>query len=387
MEGAEQLVAAIGRLAAVELDRLRDDELVHQLDILQRSAHQLSALIAARLSRWDERRIWANDGSRSAAVAWAREGLISHPTAARQLRRARCLRQMPATTAALAAGRISDDHVDLLADAAADGRQLPFTDHESFLVAQASTLRYDQAKRVVAYWRHHADADLNPDGPPPDDRTNLADLRTGINGEAHLTAILDPVSGAELQAALRTISADLAGADRAAGGQVRTRRQLRAGALVEMARRALASPAGARQPRPLVSIICGMASFARLCELSDGTVINPGQLVAHLDRVDIHTIVFGDPVTPIAASGRRRFTGALRRAIEVRDRHCQHPSGCDEPIDFCDVDHITPWSHGGETSLSNGRLMCTYHNRVTALGTTPPALPAGEPNPPPPDTG
>ena len=48
-------------------------------------------------------------------------------------------------------------------------------------------------------------------------------------------------------------------------------------------------------------------------------------------------------------------SGALRRAIQVRDRHCQHPSGCDEPADRCDVDHTVPVSQNGRTDQFGGR--------------------------------
>jgi 5-methylcytosine-specific restriction endonuclease McrA len=69
----------------------------------------------------------------------------------------------------------------------------------------------------------------------------------------------------------------------------------------------------------------------------------------------------------VSVSHRRRFTGALRRAIEVRDRHCAHPSGCEVPAHLCDVDHIVPWSQGGATSQENGRLLCSTHNRLAHL--------------------
>jgi 5-methylcytosine-specific restriction endonuclease McrA len=62
-------------------------------------------------------------------------------------------------------------------------------------------------------------------------------------------------------------------------------------------------------------------------------------------------------------SRKRCFTGALRRAIEVRDRRCQHPSGCDEPASRCDVDHIVPYSDGGVSSQDNGEIRCHPHNR------------------------
>ena len=65
----------------------------------------------------------------------------------------------------------------------------------------------------------------------------------------------------------------------------------------------------------------------------------------------------------IDVSQRRRFTGAVRRAIQVRDRHCQHPSGCDIPAPGCDIDHIQPRSQRGPTNQDNGRLPCPTHNR------------------------
>ena len=67
--------------------------------------------------------------------------------------------------------------------------------------------------------------------------------------------------------------------------------------------------------------------------------------------------------TVIAASTARSFTGRLRRAIEVRDRHCQHPSGCDVPVERCDVDPIVPDSLGGKTTQFIGRLACRPHHR------------------------
>ncbi len=113
----------------------------------------------------------------------------------------------------------------------------------------------------------------------------------------------------------------------------------------------------------MITILTGHESFARICELADGTVLAPGQVVPLLSEAEIERVVFDGPDRVISVSRRRTFTGALRRAIEVRDRHCQHPSGCDEPADRCDVDHIQPYTDGGPTSLDNGRLSCWPHNR------------------------
>ena len=58
----------------------------------------------------------------------------------------------------------------------------------------------------------------------------------------------------------------------------------------------------------------------------------------------------------------RPFTGALRRAIQVRDRECFHPM-CDEPAENCEIDHIEPYAAGGDTVQGNGRPGCDHHNR------------------------
>lgn len=76
----------------------------------------------------------------------------------------------------------------------------------------------------------------------------------------------------------------------------------------------------------------------------------------------IERIVHDGPDRILSVSRRRRFDGALRRAIEARDGRCTDDY-CDEPADVCQVDHIQPWAQGGLTSQENGRLQCDFHNQ------------------------
>ena len=48
--------------------------------------------------------------------------------------------------------------------------------------------------------------------------------------------------------------------------------------------------------------------------------------------------------------------------MSVRDRGCtaQH---CETPPGLCHAHHNTPWSHGGSTSVDDGRLLCPHHHR------------------------
>ena len=61
--------------------------------------------------------------------------------------------------------------------------------------------------------------------------------------------------------------------------------------------------------------------------------------------------------------GRRSRTvpDRLRRAIVLRDEHCQFP-GCRAPAPWCDAHHLLWWTRGGETSLENCFLLFRRHH-------------------------
>jgi hypothetical protein len=96
-------------------------------------------------------------------------------------------------------------------------------------------------------------------------------------------------------------------------------------------------------------------------------VIAPGLLVPLLGDAEIERIVYAGASRRVIDLGRRSrfFTGALRRAIQLRDRRCTE-AGCDTPADDCDVDHRLPYGKGGRTDQDNGNLKCGHHNRHKA---------------------
>jgi len=144
----------------------------------------------------------------------------------------------------------------------------------------------------------------------------------------------------------------------------RTPAQRRADALVELAHRAMAAPPGSRLPEPLVTVVVGLETFTgRVCELFNRTPITPGQIAGLLTKADIERVVFAGPKRIIELGQHERFfRDGLRRVIDIRDRHCQHP-GCRRPHDECEGDHIIPDALGGPTTQDNGRLLCGHHNR------------------------
>ena len=66
-------------------------------------------------------------------------------------------------------------------------------------------------------------------------------------------------------------------------------------------------------------------------------------------------------------SRSRAFPAALTRFLTLAHQTCRGPH-CDAPIR--QIDHITPWSQGGATSLDNGNGLCAACNQKELAGET-----------------
>ncbi|HUS43603.1 MAG TPA: DUF222 domain-containing protein [Ilumatobacteraceae bacterium] len=361
-KGIGNLAGVIDSLLDVDPFELTDDELHELVTAVQRQRHRLAAVAARAVSAWDQRMVWADNGARSAATRLANETSASTSSAGTEVRRARQLRSMPATAAALASGELSPDHVDLLARASRPWRNASFADHEETLVEQCTVLRFFDARKMIDYWCTRADAEAAEDQAERQRNAAHLDVASTLDGTVVVNGLLDPIGGSIVSDELTRLERELYLADQR-DGITRTSSQRRAAALAVMATRSATTPADGRRPKPLFTALVGDATLSQLCELANGTVITPGQLVRWIDDADLESVLFDGPSTVISVSHRRSFTGALRRAVEVRDRGCQHDSGCDVPADQCDVDHIVPYAADGPTSQFNGKLECPPHNR------------------------
>ena len=64
---------------------------------------------------------------------------------------------------------------------------------------------------------------------------------------------------------------------------------------------------------------------------------------------------------------QRTVTARLRRALEVRDRHCAFP-GCHVDVSRTHAHHVLPWEDGGTTDISNTVLLCVRHHHAVHEG-------------------
>lgn len=340
---------------------------------LERLFARFEAFTTAAVANFDTSGEWASDGARNAAGWVATRCRLPMAQARRQVRRGRDLRHLPDCAQAWEDGEITSAHVDKIASLRSPATEDALARDESMLVEQARTMRYEPFSRACDYWEQLAD----PDGAETDADKQVARrdvyLASSFDGMwlGHIT--LDPVSGAIVADELGRLEGEMFEADWAAaraelghdptiGDLARTPGQRRADALVEMARRSKTAPADGRRPAPLFSVLIDFETLAgRVCELAQGMVVSPGTLVPWLDRAYFERVVFGPQARIEVSATARLFTGATRRAIQLRDRQCTHPY-CDQSATHCDVDHILPYTAGGPTTQENGRLLCSYHN-------------------------
>ena len=86
------------------------------------------------------------------------------------------------------------------------------------------------------------------------------------------------------------------------------------------------APSNGRRPSPLFSVLIDYEALrGRVCELAQGTAVAPGSLLPWLDEALIERVVFAPARRVEVSETARLFSGATRRAIELRDRECTHP--------------------------------------------------------------
>jgi hypothetical protein len=366
------LVAAVDALCGVDPAGLADGDTVQAL---HRQLDRLSGLTTRATAAFDAGGEWEAEGARSAA-AWVAVRCHQPVTVARRrVRLGRALRAMPSTEDAWLAGDVGDAHVEALAGARSRVGGERFDPDEAVLVGHARDLRYAHFLRVLAYWEQAADPDGVEERAERQHSARRLHLSQSFDGMWFCDGVLDAVSGEIVRASLTSIEDELFRADWAearerVGEDVwatdlrRTPAQRRVDALVEMARRARGMAPGSRLPEPLFTVLVGYETFkGRVCELAGGTVVTPGALVRWLDEAWVERVVFDGPDRVKNVGVRRRmFTGATRRAVEVRDREC-YADFCDVPAGECEIDHVVAWAAGGQTVDTNGRPACGYHNR------------------------
>jgi hypothetical protein len=370
--GLDVLTEAIDHLRGSGPSTYSDTE---SIECLYGELARLEAFITEATAAFDTAGNWVPDGARTAAAWLTTRCRLPKTEAKRIARRGRLLRDLPVCRQAWADGDISAAQVDVVSGLRRPSTEDALARDEEMLVAQARTLPYRSFVKTAAYWLQLAD----PDGVEEDDeyRRSRRDvyLDRSFEGMWLGKITLDPISGAIVGEELERIERAMfeaewaevratLGRDPTVDDLPRTPGQRRADALVEMATRSRMAPVDGRRPGPLFSVLIDYERLReRVCELADGTVIAPGSLLPWLDEAYLERVVFAPGRRVEVSQTARLFSGATRRAIELRDRECTHPY-CDVEASRCEADHIIPFPDGGRTIEENGRMLCGFHNRL-----------------------
>ena len=368
----EELVADVDSICDADPAAFADME---SIKILRRQLARLDAAATRSTAAFDASGEWRESGARSLSSWLAGACNLPITETRRQISNGRALRYMPLAEEAWLAGDISTSHVGVLAGACSEARRETFARDEKILVDDAKYMRFRDFWRTVRYWEQLADADGVEDEAEDERSRRELYLSQSFHGMWLGKMTFDPLSGTIVNNELERLERQLFEADwaeararlgeRATAADLRrTAAQRRADALVEMAIRSRTVPADGRRPEPLFSVFVGFETLAgRICELANGTVVTPGSVVPWLPQSWIERVVFDGSSRIIDVGVKRRlFTGATRRAVQLRDRQCFHDF-CDLPAEDCQIDHIVPYAAGGETTQTNGRPACGFHNR------------------------
>lgn len=400
-----------------------DAEVVAAVEALHALEQRVAGAKLALVGELDDRDL-ARDLGATSTLAWVRWRLRCVPAAAgAMVKLARALRAHASTATALMAGRVTVDQARAVVDALAalpsdvqavrrlgeladigidaagpgtdnrarledrandalaptDGGPGSGTDGTNVIAGQVEGLLLEHAQALDAsalrVAGRHALSVIAPDLADAADRAGLEaderrarqrrrlDLHDDAYGGTMLRGYLDREGATILRTALDPLTRPRGvGDDRLAG-------QRRADGLVEICDRVMRDGALAAQGGQPVQLVVTtnydvLSRAVGVGRTDTGERLSPAT-VRRLacDALVVPAVMNGDGQVLDLGRGRRLFTGAIRRALQLRDGGCAFPS-CDRPARWCDAHHRVFWLDGGPTSLENGVMVCRFHHTL-----------------------
>lgn len=281
----------------------------------------------------------------------------------RKAKRASLLDRWPAITDALAEGRITSGHADLLCGV--PERFHPDLERDlKGLLRRAQCESVDEFKLTVRDWR---DRTASENGEDPHqlrrDRRSCS-IHNQSDGMVRLNALLDPEAGGIVRNAITRRAQQLLRDDQTQDDAPgRSYQQRLADALTQISAANSGNGTSSAEPAVVVTI-----PLADLQNGLDGDVLGAGPVSAETARklacegALIPAVLGSDGAVLDLGRRSRLATSAQRLALAIRyDNHCAAP-GCDRPFEWCHIHHIDHWEHGGPTDLENLIPVCTRHH-------------------------
>ncbi|MFL5798738.1 MAG: DUF222 domain-containing protein [Actinomycetota bacterium] len=362
--------SGLDELRGQDLRFLSDEELTDRLQELARSGRAIEAESARTVAEIDRRRSFERDGHLS-VTSWIESRIgVGWSEAAKGVRVARALEEMPGVREALAEGEVSSAAVGTLV-AARETNPEEFAKSEEILVEAARSLPVRDLKRAVEHWRSAVEPEAELEEERERFERRVLHVSPTFDGMVRVDGNLDPETGQCLITAMRSVTDAEA---RSGGADTRTPGQRRADAVGEICRGHLdrADRPVVGGERPHVTVVLDLESLegraGRRCELDDVGRVTPSAARRLACDASVARVITTGRSEPLEIGRRTPVVPAsLRRAVAVRDRGCRFPS-CDRRPGWCDAHHAIHWSDGAETALSNLVSLCRRHHRMVHDG-------------------
>ena len=208
------------------------------------------------------------------------------------------------------------------------------------------------------HYRHAVNADQYAAEQAELAETAYLHLNPQENGCLSVVGMLDPIGGAALRSALEPL------ARRSGEHDHRTRPQRLAGALHELA-------TGGKTPS--LQVTASVETLKKLAgaaagELEFSLPISSASVQRMACDCSVTRVLLNqDSLTIDVGRASPKIHPTLRKALHLRDRHCQWP-GCERAASLCHGHHLRHWVEGGETALGNLVLLCLRHHRMVHEG-------------------
>ncbi|SDL31909.1 HNH endonuclease [Lentzea albidocapillata subsp. violacea] len=263
---------------------------------------------------------------------------------------------MPGIAAAMAEGELSEDHVEVLAEAMA---ALPSV-AEEHVVEYARQHEPRSAKAFCKELAYRLDQDgPEPKAPTPAPQKNFM-RRQWRSGRYLLSADLDAETGAKLDALIDPLAKPEPHDQRCAP-------EREGDALCEVIDLALRADNSRIHGGERVQLTITV-DYDKLRENLGTALLDNGE---HLPMAQVRKMACDAGIIPALLGSRsqihdvgrktRAINAGLRRVLVARDKGCAFP-GCTRPPKHCEAHHITFWSEGGKTNAANLVLLCRRHH-------------------------
>ncbi len=341
-------------------------EQVTQLLALQ---ERLNGEVLRLIGEWDRDRAWELDGSLSPAAWLTLRTTLPVRDARRLVTTARIVDRHPEIAERLADGRVTASHVNTMARVVTREREPLLAEHAVTLVEAAQTLGPDDFAQVMRRWAALADDQLDKDPFASKWQRRSFHVSETLDGWAALGGLLDPVGRHTVITALDHLEppdpTDMPDGPRSLS-------QRRADALVALAHHYLRGGTLSGNP-PHLNVVVDLPAItgdpaeqltARMELDGVGTITRQALHQLACDGALSRVLMAGDSEILDMGRTERFATPAQRRAVAIRDRHCQFPS-CRRLPPWCDVHHILGWfTDDGPTDLNNLILLCRRHHTL-----------------------